>query len=1172
MEDNLPKVDLALGEIFSKYRDYLKSSGYSNPTVKNYLSDLRHLIAWINERYSGFSFVFLTLPSVRAYRSFVKEKFRSKPSISARRLSSLRKFLSWAGNLKYVPEDLVKATEYILSDKEAPTTLPQPQIIFQGPSTELKDETKTPPVPDKIHQKHHIKYTRPLWYQRYHEHPAHRVIHFSILGVFLLLLANLMFGQLIGDLLKRETAPDLGNVLAATPPRILSFQGRLTDENDVPVSTATNIVFRIWDDDLDSTEVDCDGGGDEDCMWKSKTWSVTPDQNGIFSVLLGDTSQSDTTIPASLFSDNASLWLGVKVESDSEMTPRQRIASSTYALNADALDGVDSVSFLRSDASDNYTSGTLTIDDGTTFAVNSTTIGIGNASSDAATINATSTFNTDVNLSLASTEDLVITNTNWAPASGIGLVDVNATSSTNDARGVDNYFDLNSTGSVTQYGYYGNFDATSVALADDTTSNYYGIYQTVSKTGTDTAATTATTTGTYGIRASASNTSGTNDAEITRKTYGGYFSAENNGTGNGQAYGIYSTVSGNDDSSESDFAYAGYFNGALNTTYNVGVASGTGCYINICDAVTSNPTDIAGQGFFGAGRLTAFSAKVDINHSFTTDSAIGLLVNTGTKTSGTVTNNYGIKVENQTYGSTDYGLYIAGAEDYAIYTAADDIKFVQAAADSLTIDAGTTDKTQDAISLDVDVNSTNVAGMFVDLDVGTALSSGEIADGLKVDVAGNASDNAAAAVNGLRLKGATASGAPVTGVNIETAFDVDIDLQNDEQILNTADDEIEFQCAPAGSCTASNDLRFDLDGTNPVIDSPTDTIIQINDTLMIDLAGNASDEAICGDNAEDDTTDVMVNDCTTGSTEDYAEFYSVEPNTTYGHIVSAGDEYITTTKHKLDPQTHTFVKLVKAQKGSNRTMIGIVSNNYSDFSVTGDRIKPEDNPFPIALNGRVPVFVTDENGSIEVGDRITSSSTPGVGMKVDDQTEQTIGIALSAFDERGQGSIIVFVNIGWNFIDLDQETRIKNQITEYLTGIDHLNMKNLKAETISIGENKISLDDEGNLRVDGNLVAKGDVKIEGNLTLDGSFSAKEIKTEKLGLGEKSTGTATLRKGETRVEIEASEISENSLVFITPTSRTYDVLTVIEKKPGEGFVVEDYFPAEEDIHFNWFFVN
>ena len=137
---------------------------------------------------------------------------------------------------------------------------------------------------------------------------------------------------------QKQFAEGLGDVLAAaSPPRVLSFQGRLTNASDVPVTGATDVVFKIY-----SVRT----GGSP--LWTSKTWSVTPDQNGIFSVCLGgqDTADdcllngvADTAIPSTLFTDNAALYLGVTAGADSEMTPRQRIASVSYALNSDALEG-----------------------------------------------------------------------------------------------------------------------------------------------------------------------------------------------------------------------------------------------------------------------------------------------------------------------------------------------------------------------------------------------------------------------------------------------------------------------------------------------------------------------------------------------------------------------------------------------------------------------------------------------------------------------------------------------------------------------------------------------------------------------------------------------------------------------------------------------------------------
>jgi len=56
--------------------------------------------------------------------------------------------------------------------------------------------------------------------------------------------------------------------------------------------------------------------------------------------------------------------------------------TSIAGSDADTLDGLDSLQFLRSNTSDSFTAGTLTIADGTTLTVNSTAINLGNAVTD----------------------------------------------------------------------------------------------------------------------------------------------------------------------------------------------------------------------------------------------------------------------------------------------------------------------------------------------------------------------------------------------------------------------------------------------------------------------------------------------------------------------------------------------------------------------------------------------------------------------------------------------------------------------------------------------------------------------------------------------------------------------------------------------------------------------
>jgi hypothetical protein len=103
-------------------------------------------------------------------------------------------------------------------------------------------------------------------------------------------------------------------------PRILSYQGRLTDTLGVPVpDTSWSVRFRLY--------IQPSGGTH---YWE-ETQTVRTEQ-GLFSALLG----SVTPVPS--VPDAGGLYLGMRVGSDAEMTPRMRIVSAAYAYKADSAD------------------------------------------------------------------------------------------------------------------------------------------------------------------------------------------------------------------------------------------------------------------------------------------------------------------------------------------------------------------------------------------------------------------------------------------------------------------------------------------------------------------------------------------------------------------------------------------------------------------------------------------------------------------------------------------------------------------------------------------------------------------------------------------------------------------------------------------------------------------
>jgi len=106
-------------------------------------------------------------------------------------------------------------------------------------------------------------------------------------------------------------------------PQMINYQGTLTDKNGTAATDGNyNLEFKIYD---------VASGGS--ALWSEK-WDSTTSQvsvvKGIFNVMLG----FNNPIPISFFADHPTTYLGIKVGTDSEMLPRQRITSVGYALTA----------------------------------------------------------------------------------------------------------------------------------------------------------------------------------------------------------------------------------------------------------------------------------------------------------------------------------------------------------------------------------------------------------------------------------------------------------------------------------------------------------------------------------------------------------------------------------------------------------------------------------------------------------------------------------------------------------------------------------------------------------------------------------------------------------------------------------------------------------------------
>jgi len=104
-------------------------------------------------------------------------------------------------------------------------------------------------------------------------------------------------------------------------PRLINYQGMLTDKQGKPITTPVEVTFTFWDAEIGGNQLGA-GFSDPD--------TVTPDADGIYSTLIGD--DPGNLIPESVFSGD-SVWLNVNIAGEN-LAQRMRITSAGFAIKA----------------------------------------------------------------------------------------------------------------------------------------------------------------------------------------------------------------------------------------------------------------------------------------------------------------------------------------------------------------------------------------------------------------------------------------------------------------------------------------------------------------------------------------------------------------------------------------------------------------------------------------------------------------------------------------------------------------------------------------------------------------------------------------------------------------------------------------------------------------------
>lgn len=106
-----------------------------------------------------------------------------------------------------------------------------------------------------------------------------------------------------------------------TSPNIISYQGTLLNNQGDPITGQVNIMFRLYNHPTNS-----------DFLWEEKhiDQNAVTVTNGLFNLVLGGIN----ALPYEIWQEK-NLYLGITVDGDSEMNPREIISAVPYAIQSE---------------------------------------------------------------------------------------------------------------------------------------------------------------------------------------------------------------------------------------------------------------------------------------------------------------------------------------------------------------------------------------------------------------------------------------------------------------------------------------------------------------------------------------------------------------------------------------------------------------------------------------------------------------------------------------------------------------------------------------------------------------------------------------------------------------------------------------------------------------------
>jgi len=292
---------------------------------------------------------------------------------------------------------------------------------------------------------------------------------------------------------------------------------------------------------------------------------------------------------------------------------------------------------------------------------------------------------------------------------------------------------------------------------------------------------------------------------------------------------------------------------------------------------------------------------------------------------------------------------------------------------------------------------------------------------------------------------------------------------------------------------------------------------------------------------------------------DFAEMFPAEGTLEAGQVVAFSSSKET---------------VKKAGSADVNKLAGIVSTRPGFLA--GENVKGH---VPIALAGRVPTLVTNENGNIEIGDPLTVSATrAGFAMKAT-SPGPVVGYALEPMSAT-DGTIIVYVNVSYfdgGTTGLPGTTTLVSGSSPSKSGVQNLKTLNMEGDIFMQGNSITNIGRLVGISNAWSIEADGTIKTTGRFVASLTSFQNEVVEVPVSLSIEDTitlsGSGTISGGMAVINFEDISPTFNDVTSTTAPIRVVVTPNMpsslyVTEKSHNGFTVNEVQSSGGDITFDW----